>query len=175
MWVPKAREGPRESQKAPREYLFSSNVNLKSVLLFSFSYTFGNSQLFSTLPENNVLERVSRKLRLSLVVFWGRLGLPIPRRVPLLTVIGKPIPCPKTPSPSPELVNAYHEKYLQATRDIYETYRNTMGWCNRPLEFKRWFEVVPTVDPTLKRKSVRGKSLKIYLLFTNAWYPIFVW
>ena len=28
--------------------------------------------------------------------------------------------------------------------------------------------VAPTVDPTLKRKSVSGKSLKIYLLFTNA-------
>ena len=28
-----------------------------------------------------------------------------------------------------------------------------------------------SVDPTLKRKSVSGKSLKIYLLFTNAWYP----
>eukprot|EP01036_Dinobryon_divergens_P031572 gene31572-40998_t len=68
-----------------------------------------------------------RRYQMSLIVFWGRLGLPIPRRVPLLTVIGKPIPCPKMPSPSPELMNAYHEKYLQATRDIYETYRNTMG------------------------------------------------
>ena len=106
-------------------------------MYFLNSYTFGNSQLFSTLPENNILEMVSRALRMSLIVFWGRLGLPIPRRVPLLTVIGKPIHCPMTPFPSPELVNAYHEQYLQATRDIYETYRNTMGWSNRPLVFKR--------------------------------------
>lgn len=110
---------------------------INNLIYSSHSYTFGNSQLFSTLPENNILETISRALRMSLIVFWGRLGLPIPRRVPLLTVIGKPIPCPKMPSPSPELVNAYHEKYLQATRDIYETYRNTMGWSNRPLVFKR--------------------------------------
>ena len=36
-------------------------------------------------------------------------------------------------------------------------------------------KILSTVDPTLKRKSVSGKSLKIYLLFTNTWYPIFVW
>jgi len=101
-------------------------------------YCFGNTQIFTTLPSgNSFLEYISRVLRTSIIVFWGRWWLPIPHRVPLLTVIGKPIKCPKVTNPSAELINEYHERYLQATRDIYEKYRNMYGWSNRPLIFKR--------------------------------------
>ena len=101
-------------------------------------FCFGNSQIFSTLSSHHpLLEAISRTLRTAIIIFWGRFGLPIPYRTPLLTAIGKPMVCPKVENPSPELVNEYHEKYLQATRDLYEKYRNTMGWSNRPLIFKR--------------------------------------
>ena len=105
-------------------------------------YCFGNSQVFYTpaTDGNNahsLLARCSRALRTSLVVFWGRWGLPVPLRVPLLTVIGTPIPCPKVDEPSPELVNEYHDLYLRETRRIYEKYRNTYGWKDKPLVFKR--------------------------------------
>ena len=41
----------------------------------------------------------------------------------------------------------------------YDSYTVALATC---------FTNKATVDPTLKRKSVSGKSLKIYLLFTNA-------
>jgi 2-acylglycerol O-acyltransferase 2 len=106
-------------------------------------YCFGNTQIFDT-PHaatsgatDTALARLSRYLRTSLVVFWGRFGLPIPFRVPLLTVIGRPIPCPKVDAPSPELVNEYHDVYLRETKRIYDKYRNCYGWDDRPLVFKR--------------------------------------
>lgn len=105
-------------------------------------YCFGNSQLFHTPAADgsaaqSVLARASRALRLSLVVFWGRWGLPVPFRAPLLTVIGTPLPFPKVADPSPELVNEYHDLYLRETRRIYEKYRNAYGWQDKALIFKR--------------------------------------
>jgi 2-acylglycerol O-acyltransferase 2 len=104
-------------------------------------YCFGNSQVFDTPAAGggapSLLARCSRALRTSLVVFWGRWGLPVPHRVPLLTVIGTPIPCPQVDEPSPELVNEYHDLYLRETRRIYEKYRNAYGWKDKPLVFKR--------------------------------------
>ena len=111
-------------------------------------YCFGNTQVFDTphtaaagnggiATEAALLVRISRYLRTSLVVFWGRFGLPIPFRVPLLTVIGRPIPCPTVDAPSPELVNEYHDLYLRETKRIYDKYRNCYGWDDRPLVFKR--------------------------------------
>jgi hypothetical protein len=93
-------------------------------------YSFGNTQTFYSFPRaGSLLERLSRRWKVSLLFFWGRCALPIPRRVPLLTVLGKP--------PSPELVNEYHEMYLQRTREIYDKYKNMFGWSQRPLLFKR--------------------------------------
>ena len=121
-------------------------------------YCFGNSQIFDT-PFNSTSDnsdnggggmswvaRLSRRLRAALVLFWGRFGLPIPFRAPLLTVIGRPIPVPKissaggsatTGEPSAELVNEYHDLYLRETRRIYDKYKNCYGWKHKPLVFKR--------------------------------------
>ena len=41
-------------------------------------YFFGNTSVL-TIPSSKLLESISRKLQMSLTVFWGRWGLPIPR------------------------------------------------------------------------------------------------
>ena len=46
-------------------------------------------------------------------------------------------------------------------------------WVGEDLFFENYIR--DTVRPALKRKSVSGKIFKIYLLFTNVWYPTFVW
>ena len=55
----------------------------------------------------------------------------------MLTVIGRPIPCPKVQDPSPELINEYFNTYLIETKRIYDTYRNMYGWQNKSLTLKR--------------------------------------
>jgi acyl carrier protein len=44
------------------------------------------------------------------------------RDVPVLSVIGKPISCPAIVNPSSEIVHEYHEKYLCASRKIFDHY-----------------------------------------------------
>ena len=45
------------------------------------SKVFGNSKTFKRAPLPAVLERASRSLKASLVLFWGRWGLPVPFKV----------------------------------------------------------------------------------------------
>jgi hypothetical protein len=93
-------------------------------------------------------------LPVSVVLFFGRFGLSVPYRQPLVTIVGKwvphesswlrfritdllyrPIPCPRVRDPSPELVNEYHELYMKETRRIFNKFRNVMGWKNKILKF----------------------------------------
>ena len=36
--------------------------------------------------------RLSRRLRVSLGVFWGRWGLPLPRKTDIIALVGAPVP-----------------------------------------------------------------------------------
>jgi acyl-CoA synthetase (AMP-forming)/AMP-acid ligase II/1-acyl-sn-glycerol-3-phosphate acyltransferase len=98
------------------------------------AFCFGNSRTF-TPGSFPWLANLSRMLRTSIILFWGRFGLPIPHRVPLVTVLGRPIIVPKVENPSAELVHEYHEKYLLEMRRIYDTYKNTYNWQNRKMTF----------------------------------------
>lgn len=95
-------------------------------------YTFGHTQMFKT-GNFKSLEAISRYLRLSIIPFYGRWGLPLPFKTPLVTVIGRKIDIPKDENPSDELVNKYHEQYLQEISRIYHTYKNVYNWEDRKL------------------------------------------
>ena len=51
-------------------------------------YLFGNTSLYSLWTGgplgHNFLRRLSRKVKFALILFWGRFGLPIPYRIPIL-------------------------------------------------------------------------------------------
>ena len=63
-------------------------------------------------------------------------------RVPLLTVIGRSIPCPKIQDPSLELVNEYYTTYMVETKRIYDTYKNMYGWRHKRLVIKGWHNMI---------------------------------
>eukprot|EP00602_Paraphysomonas_sp_CaronLab_P005346 CAMPEP_0185017988 /NCGR_PEP_ID=MMETSP1103-20130426/833_1 /TAXON_ID=36769 /ORGANISM="Paraphysomonas bandaiensis, Strain Caron Lab Isolate" /LENGTH=1086 /DNA_ID=CAMNT_0027547625 /DNA_START=99 /DNA_END=3356 /DNA_ORIENTATION=- len=90
-------------------------------------YTFGNWELFEVFTPK-AMHSISRILGVPLLMFWGRWGLPIPKRVPLLTVIGRPIQCPHDSNPSAELVNEYHEAYMRETKVLFDKYKNAYAW-----------------------------------------------
>ena len=54
-------------------------------------YCFGSSMLLKRLKLPGFVEKLSLMLRISLVVFFGKWGLPIPFRQRLLYVMGRPI------------------------------------------------------------------------------------
>jgi hypothetical protein len=99
------------------------------------TYSFGSTQMFYV-GNSKLLQKLSRLLKTSLILFWGKWGLPLPLRIPMVVVVGCPIKCPKVESPSKELIDQYHEIYLAETQRIYMNYRNTYGWENRNLVFK---------------------------------------
>ncbi len=57
------------------------------------AYHLGQSQLLTFWGT----EQISRRWRASVGVFWGAYGLPLPRRHPIITLIGSPIPGAERP------------------------------------------------------------------------------
>lgn len=72
----------------PAAFCVYSSLGIRSALRFILircipagPAVFGNSETFKRVPLPAVLENLSRVLKASLVLFWGRWGLPIPFKV----------------------------------------------------------------------------------------------
>ncbi|KAG7341127.1 diacylglycerol acyltransferase [Nitzschia inconspicua] len=112
-------------------------------------YCFGSSML---LKRWNIpwLERLGVLLRISLVVFYGKWGLPIPFRQRLLYVMGNPIYPPTNNQPSgattnglgvdtddasSKCVNDMYERYCNELRRIFDRHKESYakGWEKKSL------------------------------------------
>jgi 1-acyl-sn-glycerol-3-phosphate acyltransferase len=85
-------------------------------------YMFGNTSVLSVLT-HGILADISRKLKLSTTLFWGKWYLPIPRDDKILYVSGKPISIPHIAEPTSEDVDKYHAIYVKEVERIFETYK----------------------------------------------------
>eukprot|EP00965_Chrysotila_dentata_P211065 6186267-Pleurochrysis_carterae.AAC.2 len=52
------------------------------------------------------MESLSRKAQTSIFFYWGRFGLPLPRRVNITMLFGRPIKVDKVDQPTDEQVDA---------------------------------------------------------------------
>uniref|UniRef100_A0A7S2C4T0 Acyltransferase n=1 Tax=Octactis speculum TaxID=3111310 RepID=A0A7S2C4T0_9STRA len=97
-------------------------------------YVFGSNQLLRRLPMPAIVERFSRYIQASLVVPFGRWGLPIPFPVPLLYAIGDPIDVglPST-NPSDAQVDGLHARFCDALVDLFNKHRHEYGWGHKEL------------------------------------------
>ncbi|KAK9903270.1 hypothetical protein WJX75_001551 [Coccomyxa subellipsoidea] len=78
---------------------------------------------------------LSRRLRAVVGVFWGRWWLPVPRRCPIITVIGRPVKVNRSEDPTPEEVDEVQEKVLAALVALFDQHKHLMpGWENKSLE-----------------------------------------
>eukprot|EP00878_Enallax_costatus_P001857 GHUV01002015.1.p1 GENE.GHUV01002015.1~~GHUV01002015.1.p1 ORF type:complete len:329 (+),score=100.81 GHUV01002015.1:293-1279(+) len=98
-------------------------------------YHFGNTQVFDYWPQS--LSSFARKNRVGLGFLVGRWGTPVPRKVPLYMVSGKPIPVPKVDKTDKELFNQtvdeIHAQVVQQLQDLYDKHKASYGWADRPL------------------------------------------
>jgi 1-acyl-sn-glycerol-3-phosphate acyltransferase len=108
-------------------------------------FYFGNSVLFAFGPP--WLERLGRRLKVSLGVLVGQWGLPCPHRVPLMQAVGRPVPVPRGgPGGRPlvrgtpefeRAVDEVHAEYRKALEATYEKFRPAYGggrlWAKRRL------------------------------------------
>ena len=100
-------------------------------------YHFGNTSIFDFYSQS--FENLGRRYRLSLGFMVGRWGLPIPRRVPLYMVWGKPIPVPQLPRDHPEFeatVDRIHHQVMEALQDLCDRHKADYGWEDRPLSIE---------------------------------------
>lgn len=86
-------------------------------------YFFGNTSVLSII-QNRFLETLSRKYQVSLTIFWGRWGLPIPRQHKIMYVRAPPMGMPHIKNPTDEDVDKWHKKYMDEISRIFEKYKH---------------------------------------------------
>jgi len=97
-------------------------------------FFFGNTRIFSTVGKNSsdsFMSKISRKLRASIVLFFGRNFLPVPFRHPIRMVTGRVVEITKKEFPSEEDINAVMEKVIASVEELYDTKKPE--WEERPL------------------------------------------
>eukprot|EP00878_Enallax_costatus_P003819 GHUV01004035.1.p1 GENE.GHUV01004035.1~~GHUV01004035.1.p1 ORF type:complete len:485 (+),score=77.48 GHUV01004035.1:926-2380(+) len=100
-------------------------------------YMFGANQVLDFGPP--WLQRLSRKMRASVGIIYGRWGLPVPRRVPIFQVTGRPLPVgPPMRKDHPDFqkrVDELHAEFICEIERLYYTHRGKYGhgFENRPL------------------------------------------
>jgi len=86
------------------------------------TYMFGNTTVLSALTAGP-LATLSRKLGVSMTLFWGRWGLPLPRPVKLVFVRGRPVGLPHIPEPTDADVEKWHAEYARRLAELFAHYR----------------------------------------------------
>jgi hypothetical protein len=108
-------------------------------------YIFGNTQLLDCwsgegLPFNGKyhLNWLSRKLGFALIFIYGRFGMAIPYRLPVLCVSGKGVSTKHIQCEDPPLeqVLEIQKKVLSETQRIFEDYKGLYGWEDKKLIIK---------------------------------------
>jgi len=100
-------------------------------------YTFGATKMLKRVQLPGFVEQISKLLRISICVFFGRWGLPIPYRAKLLYVMGKAL-YPPTASQDDELfrqqVDDMHQNFCMELRRIFDRHKHAYGWEDKSLK-----------------------------------------
>jgi 1-acyl-sn-glycerol-3-phosphate acyltransferase len=93
-------------------------------------FFFGNTKTMAKL-NSPILRAISRRVKMSIVIFYGRWGTPIPFRHPIKMVLGSPIRVTQAAEPSAEEVERTLARVVDAMAKLYEKHRP--AWETRPL------------------------------------------
>merc|ERR1712194_164640 len=104
-------------------------------------YCFGATKMFRRVQLPHFIETLSRALKISLCLLFGKLGLPIPFRQRLMYVIGKAIWPTATDAdigqmPGEEFdrhVQDMHDAFCQEMKRIFDRNKGHYGWENKTL------------------------------------------
>merc|ERR1712176_1430925 len=100
------------------------------------AYGFGNTALFTAHTDPfGIMQWLSRKLKMSIILFSGRYGSLCPPRVPLYYVIGPLIELPNggvpVPQPTQQQIDEYHEKILLCLKTLFDAHKSFYGWQHK--------------------------------------------
>lgn len=98
-------------------------------------YVFGHSQMFDQSSNSGFVAKLSRAMRASVALIWGRWGLPVPYRTPVTFVRGTPIFVDQTDDPTTEQIEALHARVVKEVEVLYYRHRDQAGsaYKDKPL------------------------------------------
>jgi hypothetical protein len=137
---PKALTHPDDEYTIVRKGIFRLAIQHKVPVIPV--YCFGSTMLLRLLELPAIVEKISLMFRVSLVLFFGQWGLPVPFRQRLLYVMGNPIFPPSLQSEgsildqastlneqSEEMVSRYCEEMVR----IFDRHKESYGWAHKTL------------------------------------------
>lgn len=98
------------------------------------TFFFGNSRLLTTVGgkgSDSWVSKLSRRLRMSVIFFYGRGYLPIPYRHPIHMVTGDVVTVVQKNGPSEEEIQEVHRRVVEAVTKLYNAHKPE--WETRPL------------------------------------------
>lgn len=96
----------------------------------AYSFALPGPPLFPT----SIVRRAARALGCMPLLMWGAAGSPLPHRVPITVVVGRPIGGGRAVAdPSPDLVAATLDKYVASLKELYARHAKAAGAAGVPL------------------------------------------
>jgi hypothetical protein len=93
--------------------------------------------IFVQVANHPILRKIARVTGVSLTVFWGPYGLPVPFPRKIIGVLGKPLGLPVIAEPTQEDIDKWHGIYVQEIQRIFETYKvHNPDYKNKTLSFE---------------------------------------
>ena len=130
---------PKPNTKPDEEYAIVRKGFLRMALKHNVPvvpiYCFGSTKFFKRL-HSDLLERVSNVIRVSICLFFGRFGLPIPFRQRLMYVIGQHIRPAHTTCDGTmdERVDQMHQQFCDELLRLFERHKEAYGWPHKTLK-----------------------------------------
>lgn len=100
-------------------------------------YCFGSSMLLKRMRLPVFVEKLGLMLQMSLVIFFGQWGLPVPFRQRLLYVMGKPIhPSQQGNMSMDQQVDSMYKEYCSELLRIFDRHKESYaaGWGDKTLK-----------------------------------------
>ncbi|XP_020239183.1 diacylglycerol O-acyltransferase 2D-like isoform X3 [Cajanus cajan] len=81
-----------------------------------------------------LIQNLARILKITPLFFWGIYGSPIPFKIPLYVVVGRPIKVEKNPQPTMDQVAKVHNQFVDELQDLFNRHKAQAGYTNLELK-----------------------------------------